>query len=111
YSQWKSVKDIEALRRDPDVEPYMRRVADLGTFEAIACEVSYVHHGERGPPTERAHPNARGQTRGSHRGHPRAGAGYRRGGAGSRGRRPGSGGWNRIHLMVEVLGRFSDSAS
>ena len=23
-----------------------RRVAALGTFEAIACEVSYVHHGE-----------------------------------------------------------------
>ena len=45
YSQWKSVKDIEAMRQDPDVGPYMRRVADLGTFEAIACEVSYVHHG------------------------------------------------------------------
>ena len=44
YSQWKSVKDIEAMRQDPGVGPYMKRVADLGTFEAIACEVSYVHH-------------------------------------------------------------------
>jgi hypothetical protein len=23
----------------------MKRVAGLGTFEAIVCEVSYVHHG------------------------------------------------------------------
>src|SRR5262249_57673037 len=45
YSQWKSVKDIEAIRQHPDVGPYMKRVASLGTFEAIACEVSYVHHG------------------------------------------------------------------
>ena len=45
YSQWKSVKDIEAMRQHPDVGPYMKRVAGLGTFEAIACEVSYVHHG------------------------------------------------------------------
>jgi quinol monooxygenase YgiN len=45
YSQWKSVKDIEAMRQHPDVGPYMKRVTDLGTFEAIACDVSYVHHG------------------------------------------------------------------
>jgi quinol monooxygenase YgiN len=45
YSQWKSVEDIEAMRQHPDVGPYMKRVAGLGTFEAIACEVSYVHHG------------------------------------------------------------------
>src|SRR5262245_12914835 len=45
YSQWKSVMDIEAMRLDPDVGPYMRRVANFGTFEAIACEVSYVHTG------------------------------------------------------------------
>lgn len=46
YSQWKSAKDVEAMRRNPDVGPYMKRVAALGTFEAIACEVSYVHHPE-----------------------------------------------------------------
>jgi len=45
YSQWKSVKDIEAMRQHPDVGPYLKRVAGLGTFEAIACEVSYVHYG------------------------------------------------------------------
>jgi quinol monooxygenase YgiN len=45
YSQWRSVKDIDTMRQDPDVGPYMKRVAALGTFEAIACEVNYVHHG------------------------------------------------------------------
>jgi hypothetical protein len=45
YSQWKSVKDIEGMRQHPDVAPYMKRVAALGTFEAIGCEVSYVHQG------------------------------------------------------------------
>jgi quinol monooxygenase YgiN len=45
YSQWRSVKDIEVMRQHPDVAPYMKRVAALGTFEAIGCEVSYVHHG------------------------------------------------------------------
>jgi quinol monooxygenase YgiN len=45
YSQWKSVKDIEAMRQHPAVGPYMKRVAALGTFEAIGCEVSYVHQG------------------------------------------------------------------
>jgi quinol monooxygenase YgiN len=45
YSQWRSVKDIEAMRQHPDVGPYMKSVAGLGTFEAIACEVSYVHQG------------------------------------------------------------------
>jgi quinol monooxygenase YgiN len=45
YSQWRSVKDIEAMRQHPDVGPYMKRVAALGTFEAIGCEVSYVHQG------------------------------------------------------------------
>jgi quinol monooxygenase YgiN len=45
YSQWRSVKDIEAMRQHTDVGPYMKRVAGLGTFEAIVCEVSYVHHG------------------------------------------------------------------
>jgi hypothetical protein len=44
YSQWRSVKDIEAMRQNPDVGPYMQRVAALAKFEAIPCEVSYVHH-------------------------------------------------------------------
>jgi quinol monooxygenase YgiN len=45
YSQWNSVKDIEAMRQHPDVGPYIKHVAGLGTFEAITCEVKYVHHG------------------------------------------------------------------
>jgi quinol monooxygenase YgiN len=44
YSQWRSIKDIEAMRQNSEVEPYMQRVAGLAKFEAIACEVSYVHH-------------------------------------------------------------------
>jgi quinol monooxygenase YgiN len=44
YSQWRSVKDIEAMRQNSDVGSYMQRVAALAKFEAIACEVSYVHH-------------------------------------------------------------------
>jgi hypothetical protein len=44
YSQWRSVKDIEAMRQNPDVGPYMQSVAALAKFEAITCEVSYVHH-------------------------------------------------------------------
>jgi quinol monooxygenase YgiN len=44
YSQWRSPQDIEAMRQQPAVGPYMQRVAALATFEAIACDVSYVHH-------------------------------------------------------------------
>ena len=44
YSQWRSVKDIDTMRQNPEVWPYMKRVAALGTFEAMACEVNYVHH-------------------------------------------------------------------
>jgi quinol monooxygenase YgiN len=44
YSQWRSVEDIEAMRQNPDIGPYMQRVAALAKFEAIACEVAYVHH-------------------------------------------------------------------
>src|SRR5262245_45149615 len=74
YSQWKSVMDIEAMRQDPDVGPYMRRVANFGTFEAIACEVSYLE-------------DKRVVVTG---GQPRARAGYCRGAAGSRGAGDGS---------------------
>jgi heme-degrading monooxygenase HmoA len=44
YAQWRSLKDIEAMRQHPAVGPYMQRVAALAQFEAIACDVSYVHH-------------------------------------------------------------------
>jgi quinol monooxygenase YgiN len=44
YSQWRSVPDIEAMRQNPDVRPYLQRVAALAKSEAIVCDVSYVHH-------------------------------------------------------------------
>jgi quinol monooxygenase YgiN len=44
YSQWKSVPDIEAMRQNPDVRPYLQRVAALAKSEPIVCDVSYVHH-------------------------------------------------------------------
>jgi quinol monooxygenase YgiN len=44
YSQWRSVPDIEAMRQNPDVQPYLQRVAALAKFEAIICDVSYLHH-------------------------------------------------------------------
>jgi hypothetical protein len=30
YSQWRSVKDIEAMRQHLDVGPYMKRMSDRG---------------------------------------------------------------------------------
>jgi quinol monooxygenase YgiN len=44
YSQWRSVKDIEAMRQTPQMKPYFQRLAALAKFEAIECEVAYVHH-------------------------------------------------------------------
>ena len=44
YSQWKSLKDIEAMRQNPDMGPYLQRIAEIARFEAVLCDVSYVHH-------------------------------------------------------------------
>jgi quinol monooxygenase YgiN len=44
YSQWRSVPDIEAMRQNPDVRPYLQRVAAVAKSETIVCDVSYVHH-------------------------------------------------------------------
>ena len=44
YSQWRSPKDVEAMRQIPEMEPYLRRIAALARFEAMLCEVSYIHH-------------------------------------------------------------------
>jgi quinol monooxygenase YgiN len=43
YSQWRSDHDVEAMRQNPDVRPYLQRVAELAKMEAIVCDVSYVH--------------------------------------------------------------------
>jgi hypothetical protein len=44
YGQWRRAEDIEAMRQNPKMGPYMQRIAALATMEAVMCEVSYVHH-------------------------------------------------------------------
>lgn len=44
YSQWRSPKDVDAMRQNPDMGPYLQRIAALARFEAFLCDVSYVHH-------------------------------------------------------------------
>lgn len=45
YSQWRNAKDIDAMRLNPAMGPYLQRVAALARFEAILCEVTGVLHG------------------------------------------------------------------
>jgi heme-degrading monooxygenase HmoA len=44
FSQWRSLEDIEAMRKHRAMAPYVQRLAALAKFEAIACDVSYIHH-------------------------------------------------------------------
>jgi len=44
YSQWRSVKDIETMRQNPEMGPYLQRIAAIAKFDAMACDVTYVHH-------------------------------------------------------------------
>jgi quinol monooxygenase YgiN len=44
YGQWRRAEDIEAMRQNPHMGPYMQRIAALATMEALTCDVSYVHH-------------------------------------------------------------------
>ena len=44
YSQWRSPKDVEVMRQNPDMGPYLQRIAALAQFEAILCDASYVRH-------------------------------------------------------------------
>lgn len=44
YSQWRSPKDVEAMRQIPEMGPYLQRIAALARFEAVLCDVSYVNH-------------------------------------------------------------------
>jgi heme-degrading monooxygenase HmoA len=39
YSQWRSSKDIESFRENPNTAPFVQRVAALAKFEAIECDV------------------------------------------------------------------------
>ena len=44
YSQWRNIKDIEAMRQNPNMGPYLQRIAALAKFEALTCQVVYAHH-------------------------------------------------------------------
>jgi quinol monooxygenase YgiN len=44
YGQWRRAEDIEAMRQNPKMGPYMQRITALATMEALTCDVSYVHH-------------------------------------------------------------------
>ncbi len=44
YSQWRSSKDIESFRQNPNMAPFLQRVAALAKFEAIECGVCYALH-------------------------------------------------------------------
>jgi len=44
YSQWRSAKDIEAMRQNPNMGPYLKQIAALAKFEAFASDVVYAHH-------------------------------------------------------------------
>jgi heme-degrading monooxygenase HmoA len=42
YSQWKSVEDIAAFRRDPRFDPYIKSLLAIAKAESVECEVAYV---------------------------------------------------------------------
>ena len=44
YSQWRSLKDIEAFRQDPNFGPYFKGIAAIAKNETIPCDVTYVLH-------------------------------------------------------------------
>jgi heme-degrading monooxygenase HmoA len=44
YSQWRSPQDVEAMRQNPHMGPYLKRIAALAKFEAATCDVVYAHH-------------------------------------------------------------------
>jgi len=44
YSQWRKATDIEAMRQDAAMGPYLQRVGALAKFDAILCEATYVRH-------------------------------------------------------------------
>src|SRR5215469_13272991 len=44
YSQWRSAKDVETMRQNPEMAPYLQRIAAIAKFEAMLCDVCYVHH-------------------------------------------------------------------
>jgi hypothetical protein len=43
YSQWRSVRDLEAFRQEPYFAVYLRRITALASGETIECVVAYVN--------------------------------------------------------------------
>ena len=39
YAQWRTREDFEAMQKDPDAGPHMKKAAALASFEPILCEV------------------------------------------------------------------------
>jgi len=44
YSQWRDSKDIDALRQDPRMRPYLQRFGALAKHETFTCDVSFSLH-------------------------------------------------------------------
>lgn len=43
YSQWRSAEDIEAMRQNPELAPYLKSIGSLAKFESVLCDVADVH--------------------------------------------------------------------
>jgi quinol monooxygenase YgiN len=43
YAQWRSKKDFDAMRENPEARVHMEACAKLAKFEPILCEVAGVH--------------------------------------------------------------------
>ena len=39
YAQWRSKRDFDAMRSNPEARPHMEAAAALASFEPIVCEV------------------------------------------------------------------------
>lgn len=44
YVQWRSLEDFQAMLEDPRATPHRKRATELGTPDAIVCDVVYVGH-------------------------------------------------------------------
>ena len=42
YAQWRSRDDFDAMLKNREAVPHMKRAAELAQFDPILCEVSYV---------------------------------------------------------------------
>ena len=42
YAQWRSRDDFDAMLKNQEAVPHMKRAAELAQFDPILCEVSHV---------------------------------------------------------------------